>query len=384
MIYLNQAATTYPKPPTVIKAAEQAMALPPSSQYRTFSGEEAKEDVFAACKEALGALFGISNPRRIVLCAGATDGMNRIVRGLELSGERVAVTQAEHNAVLRCVYNILHGSEIEVIGCDGSGRVCLEKLREKVDENTKAIFVNHCSNVTGAVNDLQAIAKIAHEQGCVLVADVSQSAGIFPVDVKGMGIDVLCFTGHKGLYGPQGTGGFYVREGIPFVETRFGGTGVESAKIRFSKEELRQFPRFGEPGTQNAAGIAGLLAGVRFVQQTGVETIRKKERQLLLRLMAGMQKIADTYPRAGVRIYCAGEGPVLSFTMEHLSPQDIGYVLAHGYGITVRTGLHCAPLIHEALHTLPQGTVRVSVSWFNTENEIDAFLQAAAEIAKTA
>lgn len=360
------------------------MALPPSSQYRTFSGEEAGEDVFNACREALGRLFGISDPQRIVFTAGATDGMNRIVRGLGLSEKQVAVTQAEHNAVLRCVYNIWHGSEIEVIGCDETGRVCLQKLQEKINEKTRAVFVNHCSNVTGAVNDLPAIAEIVHKKGCLLVADVSQSAGIFPIDVKGMGIDVLCFTGHKGLYGAQGTGGFYVREGIPFVETRFGGTGTESAKIQFSEEELRQFPRFGEPGTQNAPGIAGLLAGVRFVEKTGMTAIREKEKRLLMQLMAGMQKIADAYPRAGVCIYCAGEGPVLSFTMRHLAPQDIGYVLAHGYGITVRTGLHCAPLMHEALHTLPQGTVRVSLSWFNTEEEIATFLKAAEEIAGTA
>ncbi len=373
MIYLNNAATTYPKPECVKAAVEQVIVLPPSSQYRDFLGtEQTSVNSMQECREALAALFGIQQPERIVFSSGATQGMNQIVRGLCLDGAEILVSQTEHNAVLRTVCNIPRQPKIMVAPCDKQGYLSPSDFEALVTENTKAVFVNHCSNVTGAVADLRAISKMVHEKGALFIADVSQSAGVLPIDVEDMGIDILCFTAHKGLYGIEGSGGYYVRTGIPFVSSEFGGTGVNSRQIRMDKKTWPQ----AEPGTQNLPGIAGLLAGLRFIERTGRETIRKKEIMLLGYLQRGMKELQKQYPGCGLRVFCGGEAPVLSFTMETMKPQDIGYILAGSYGIITRTGLHCAPLIHRAMGTEKNGTVRISLSFFNTIEEMDYFLDA--------
>ena len=385
MIYLNNAATTYPKPECVKKAVEQTIALPPSAQFRTYSGGTNQNsgnfslpsDVIGECKKRLADFFHISDARRIYFTSGATQAMNRIVRGLCLDGAHVVITQNEHNAVLRTIYNIPRNASVSVAPCDSLGRLRLSALQEMITPDTAAVFVNHCSNVTGAVAPLAKISEMAHRNGSLLIVDASQSAGVLPVDVEETGIDILCFTGHKGLYGIQGIGGFYVREGVSFSLSEFGGTGIDSRTVKFEHvHELSQM----EVGTQNEPGIAGLLAGLTFLDETGRRTIWDKEQALLAQLMDGMNHLTNQYPTCGLTCYCTGQAPVLSFTMDTMRPQDIGYLLAHSFDITVRTGLHCAPLIHRAMGTERDGTVRVSLSYFNTEEDVKFFLDAVTQI----
>lgn len=381
MIYLNNAATTYPKPECVKMAVEQTIALPPSSQYRDFSGTgQRSENVMQECRRALASLFGIPQPERIAFSSGATQGMNQIVRGLCLDEAELVVTQTEHNAVLRTVYNIPRKPRIVVVPCDALGHVKPVDFERLVTKHTKAVFVNHCSNVTGAAADLKEISRIVHDKGGLLIVDASQSAGVLPIDVEIMGIDILCFTAHKGLYGIEGSGGFYVKEGVPFVWNEFGGTGIDSRRILMEKEAWPQI----EPGTQNMPGIAGLLAGLKFIEETGRERIYEKELELLRYLQKGMERLQKRYPACGLKVFCSGEAPVLSFTMQTMKPQDIGYILAGSHQIITRTGLQCAPLIHQAMGTQKEGTVRVSLSYFNTEQEMDCLLDALQGLAAVA
>ena len=371
MVYLNQAASTWPKPPRVLQAHAAALSAVPAGQYR--GGTDEGADMMETCRERLGTLLGIADFRRVFFSSGATDSANAVIRGLPLERRRVMATQTEHNSVLRPLMNLRDEvGSVGIIPCDAAGYVDPDRMEALLDNDIAAVFVNHCSNVTGAVQDVRALAERAHRHGALLVLDAAQSAGCLPVRADEWGVDALLFTGHKGLFGPQGTGGYYVREGIPLTPFRYGGTGRDSRRLTYEAGDY-EF----EPGTQNLPGIAALAAGVAYVLEEGVERIARREQALISRLRGGLGAIGP------VRLYGGGQpaGPVLSFTIDGLTPADAAYILESGYGIRVRAGLHCAPLIHSALGTGDAGTVRASVSILNTKDDIDRLTAAVREIA---
>lgn len=348
MIYLNNAATSFPKPPGVLAAVGGALsALPPSSLRSNAPGE----DVQTALRKALGALFHIADWERIFFAASATDALNRVLAGLEVSS--VQAGPENHNSVLRPLLN-------GVLRVDPEG------------PGPALHIVNHCSNVTGEIRDLEEL-RPTLRPGTLLMVDAAQSAGCLPIDVDGWGIDILVFTGHKSLLGPTGTGGYYVRRGIPLRPAQFGGTGRDSRVLKYAEGDWEY-----EVGTPDTVGLAGLKAGVEYVLEQGVEAISARERALTETLVEGLRSIPH------VQLYLpeeAPQGPVVSFNVEGLQPADVGYILQNSYGITVRTGLHCAPLVHRLLGTDPAGTVRASLGAFNTAADVDALLGAVRQIA---
>lgn len=391
MIYLNHAATTYPKPQCVLTAHAAAFNALPGAQFRSSLWDGM--DVFEECRKKTGALFKIKETDRIYFSSGATDSLNALLSGLDFSGKQIITTATEHNSVLRALYNLdtfkndsmfpdpvfIKGypvcqkeSKIVIVPCDREGYVSPGDIEKAITPLTKAIIVNHCSNVTGMVQDMEAIGEIAKKHQLLFIADLSQSAGALPVKADEWGISALAFTGHKSMYGLQGTGGYYVRSGISFKPFRYGGTGRDSKKLIYKEGEY-EF----EPGTRNFYGIAALCAGISYLLERDVMKIMKKEQDLMARLYDGLSR------KQAVTIYGSKErnkGPLLSFTIQGMKPSDIGYILQNGYEMVVRTGMHCAPLIHHHMGTAELGTVRVSISDFTTRQEIEAFLEAVGDI----
>ncbi len=374
MIYLNNGATSWPKPPAVPEAVQACLSGTPASQFRGGSSIM-KKDVEVLCREKLGQLLGIRETERIFFTSGATESMNTVLGGLDY-GEKgsILVTQTEHNSVLRPVYNLeqLKKHPVQIVECTINGTVRRKTLEKTVRPDSRALVVNHCSNVTGCVQDMEMIRDFAKSHGLILIVDVSQSAGCIPVDADKWEADALIFTGHKSLMGIQGTGGFYIRGGVDLKPLKYGGTGRNSAQLTYEKKDYEY-----EVGTQNMPGITGLLAGVEFIEQTGLSAIMEKEAHLMEMLYHGLEEIE------GVKVYGNREacrGPVMSLNFRGLKASDAAYILESGYGIIVRAGFHCSPLIHKAMGTEEGGTVRVSVSWFTEEKDVNEFLRAAKEI----
>ena len=393
MIYLNNAATTYPKPQRVLDAHAAALTNPPSGQFRS-SGFFDQADIFTQCRKSLSALLGISDYERIFFSSGATDSANKVLLGLDLESLEIITTVTEHNSILRPLYNndAIRSDQLHLIGCDAHGRLDLAELEKLADNVSKSneyryesktedkhtnisgiVIVNHCSNVTGMVQNLAEIGRICRQSGLIFMVDASQSAGCLRVDVDEWGIDILIMTGHKSLYGVQGTGAHYVNRNLFLNPVVFGGTGRDSSKLHYEQDEYEY-----EVGTQNAPGIVALYEGIQYIFERDAEQIAIKERFLMKQLYEGLLKLE------AVRIFGSwedNEGPLLSFQMKGLKPSDIAYILETGYGIAVRTGLHCAPLIHERIGSGADGTVRVSISDMTLESEITSFLQAISGIA---
>ncbi|MDO4866643.1 MAG: aminotransferase class V-fold PLP-dependent enzyme [Clostridia bacterium] len=371
MIWLNQAATTFPKPRCVLDAHTAALSAPPEGQFRSNAARNG--DAFDRCRENLGKLLGISAVDHIYFTSGATDAANALISGLPLTGKRVLATQTEHNSVLRPLMNLTDRvGGVDIVPCDALGRVDPAAAARMLSEPAAALFVNHCSNVTGMVQDIPTLAEIAHRCGTLLVLDASQSAGCLPVDADAWGVDALIFTGHKALFGPQGTGGYYVRPGVPLRPFRYGGTGRNSRRLTYEYGDYEY-----EVGTQDAPGIAALNAGIEYVLERGVNAIHDNERGMMKALFEGLAAIP------GVMLYgdyARCRGPLISFNIRELTPSDVAYILSGSYGITVRAGLHCSPLIHDAMGTSENGTVRVSVSDMNTKADIEALIAAVREI----
>ena len=375
MIYLNNAATSYPKPESVKAALMRCVSeIPDALQRGTGPTGVIGCGNFDLCRRKLAALFNTGNPERIFFTSGATESLNLIARGMRKDPDsRVLATATEHNSVLRPLYEEFGASRVDIVPCDRDGIVNPDSVRSKIDSRTVAFFVNHCSNVSGAVQDLGALKSAIAGTDALFVVDASQSAGEIPIDIAGCGIDVLAFTAHKGLCGIQGTGGIYIRDGVYCRPLKSGGTGVDSWKLQLSEEDFSY-----EAGTQNGPGIAALEAGVDSIFETGIGTVRDRVHGLITRLYDGLARLP------GVRVIgtpsASGWGPLLSFTVDGFLPSDIGFILSEAYGIRVRTGLHCAPLIHECLGTAPHGTVRVSPSFLTPEADVDALIAAVSDI----
>jgi selenocysteine lyase/cysteine desulfurase len=375
LVYLNNAATTWPKPDCVLKALNDAAAGLPQGQFR---GTGSSIDVFAELKKELAALFHTSDPARFVMTSGATDSLNYLIRGLGIPADEYCITATEHNSVLRPLYNI-PGIAVDpgpvVVPCDRHGIVDPDLMEKSLRAGTKVILLNHCSNVTGAVQNAKAVGEIARRHGLIFLLDTSQSAGCLPVDIDGWGVDGLVFTGHKSLLGVQGTGGFYAGARLHLAPVRFGGTGRNSRQITYDFQDPADIEY--ETGTQNGPGAAALLAGVRWILEKSVEKIAGEEHAKMTALIDFLENLP------GITVFGAdakNHGPVLSFRADRFSPSDLSYILQNSYGIVTRTGLHCAPLIHRFIGSDPGGTVRISVSPFTTEEDILSFEEAMREI----
>ena len=379
MIYLDNAATSFPKPESVYQAVDHfnrcVGANPGRSGYAT---ARKAGKIVAETREALARLFHVDDPSQIVFASNATEALNLGLKGLLLPGDHIVTTVTDHNSVLRPLRSLAEQKNVNVtwVECNGTGFIDPEVIRAALRSDTKLVCMTHASNVTGTVHDISTISDLVHENGTLLMVDAAQTAGCVPIDVQEMQIDLLAFTGHKGLMGPQGTGGLYIKPGIesqiqPFCE---GGTGSQSSSDR----QPEKIPDRFEGGTHNTPGLAGLGAGVHFVLETGVEAIQTHKRVLTERLLDRLASVP------GLKVYGPSRGmhrvSVVSFTLENWPPLNLAHLLASGFDIATRSGLHCAPLIHQYLGTSDTGTVRASIGYFNTADDIDALCDALEQI----
>ena len=375
MIYLDNAATTIHKPEGVAQAMVQALSSLGNSGRGAHEATLDASRIIYGTREKLARLFGIKDPMRIAFTCNATESLNIAINGLFEKGDHVITTMCEHNSVLRPLYRLEeNGVELSILPADSKGVPMYGELEQLIQKNTRAIVITHASNLSGNVTDLGRVSAIAQKYKLLLVVDASQSAGCIPIDVEKMEIDVLCFTGHKGLMGPQGTGGIYVREGLEIRPLKVGGSGVHS----YDREHPKEMPTALEAGTLNGTGIAGLFSSLDFILDTGVETIHKKEMKLAKRFFDGIKDLPE------VTVYGDWQNSERTAIVSvNLGTEESGQVsdwLWEDYGIAVRAGAHCAPLMHKALGTEKQGAVRFSFSYFNTEEEVDAAIQALKEI----
>jgi cysteine desulfurase family protein len=399
-IYMDNAATSFPKPRQVIDAMAHFMTHVGGNPGRSKSDQATEASrIVEGTRSALARLFNVPDPKRIVFTLNATEALNTVIYGVLNPGDHVIITQMEHNSVIRPVRHLERAGivTVSVVPCDKMGFCDAKALREMVRENTRLVAVNHASNVCGTIQDMEAIRAAAGD--VPLLLDVAQTAGVLPIDVQEMGIDFLAFTGHKGLCGPQGTGGLYVREDLDIRPLKRGGTGTLSEQ----DEQPAAFPDFLESGTQNNVGIAGLGAGVNFVMETGIEKIRRHEMELLSAFVDGtvgtvgltlygplkperqLAIVSVTFDEAlpeGLHHTIGGcGGRAIPATFESVHPHEAGAILKDRYEISVRVGLHCAPLAHKALGSFPDGTVRFSLGYFNTLEEVEIAASAVRKIA---
>ncbi len=377
MIYLDNAATTLHKPQQVIDAVVHAMQSMGNCARGTHEEAlDAARTVYDA-RVRLASLFGCPRVDHVAFTANSTEALNIAINGLIDPGDHVISTDLEHNSVLRPLYRLEaeRGAELSFVPADKLGNVDYADFERLMKPNTRAVVCTNASNLTGTVLDIERIAKTAHSHGALVIVDASQTAGCWPIDMKKMGIDVLCFTGHKGLMGPQGTGGICVKEGIEIRPFKVGGSGVQS----YSRTHPAEYPTRLEAGTLNGHGIAGLGAAAKFKSETGVENIHAKERSLMLRFYEGVKNIE------GVTVYgdfTKDKTAIVALNIWDYESGEVSYELSQGYGIATRPGAHCAPRMHKALGTAEVGAVRFSFSFYNTEEEIDEAIRAVAELAK--
>lgn len=377
MIYLDNAATSFPKPERVYVEMDRCMrqycANPGRSGHRL--ALEAGRAIYRT-RERLCRLFNIESPMQVVFTSNATEALNLGIKGLLKEGDHVVTTSVEHNSVARPLTALkAKGVSVTYVGCDLKGYLNPRDIERAIKKNTALIVITHASNVTGTLMPVKEVGLIAKERGIPFMLDAAQTAGIYDIDVRDMNIDILAFPGHKGLMGPQGTGGLYISENLDVLQMKEGGTGSRS-------EELAQpvvVPDRYESGTPNTAGIVGLGEGVGFILEKGTAAIREHEEELTGMLLQGLEQIK------GVKIY----GPVnpglqagvVSINIGDGDSGEISYILDRSYDIATRSGLHCSPLAHRTIGTFDQGTVRFSIGYFNTREDIEAALRAVEEIA---
>lgn len=374
-IYLDNAATTMHKPECVVQAVVNAM------QHMGNSGRGAHDvsldtsRIIFSAREMISDLMNLGNPKQVAFTCNSTEALNTAIMGLFGAGDHIISTVMEHNSVLRPLYVLENmGAEVSFVPCDEKGCLRTDLLDSYVKENTKALVCTHASNLTGNANDLELLGTFCKKHGLLFIVDASQTAGVLPIDMQKMNIDVVCFTGHKGLYGPQGTGGLCVREGLEIRPLKSGGSGIHT----YMKHHPKDMPTALEAGTLNGHGIAGLHAALEFLKETGTETIHKKEIALMRRFLDGIKDIEclklygdfDTDDRAAV----------VSLNLGDYDSSEVSDELSYSYEISTRPGAHCAPLMHESMGTVDQGMVRFSFSWFNTEEDVDTAIRALHEL----
>lgn len=378
MIYLDNAATTFPKPESVYKAIEDCMRIYCANPGRSGHKMAYKSAlVVEDSRDSIAKLFNIKNPMNVVYTFNATDSLNLAIKGLLKSGDHVITTSMEHNSVLRPIMELEKiGVEHTFVQADKEGKIKPSTIENAIKENTKLIVTTHASNVVGTIVDIESIGLIAKKHSIIYLVDASQSAGVCPIDVEKMNIDMLAMPGHKCLLGPQGTGVLYVNDKIKLKSQREGGTGSNSEEI--VQPDL--YPDKYESGTHNTPGIAGLGAGVEFILETGTEKILEHERQLTQYFIDELSKIENViiYGPKDARERLA----VIAINISNVDSGEITFKLDKNYDIATRSGIHCAPLAHKTLGTLNQGAVRFSFGYFNTMDDIKIAIDAIKDIAK--
>lgn len=408
MIYFDYAATSLGKPECVINAVVRAMQT--MGNCGRSAGEQslnAARMVYEA-REKLAGFFGCENPRNVVFTCNATESLNITIQGTLKAGDHVITTDLEHNSVLRPLYALeKEGLEISFLRADEKGCVCYDDLEELIKPNTRAIICTHASNLTGNLLDIEKIGLFAKAHNLLFIVDASQTAGVFPIDMKRMHIDILAFTGHKSMLGPQGTGGLCVADGIVIEPLKRGGSGVQS----YLKEHPAEMPTRLEAGTLNAHGIAGLSAAVSYIQDVGMDNIREKEQLLARRFLEGIRDIdgikiygdftgiqetfgamegkseteseEETEKGLGIKKCCmSGRAPIIALNWKDVESTELADALMEEYGIATRAGAHCAPRMHQALGTVEQGAVRFSFGYANTLEEVDQAVKALKELCR--
>jgi cysteine desulfurase family protein len=327
-------------------------------------------------REALADLFNASDPSRIVFTQNATHALNLALAGLLHAGDHVVTTSLEHNSVMRPLRHLERsGVEVTVVTCTREGLLDVGDVRRALRANTRLVVTMHGSNVVGTLMPVGEVATLAREHRIPYLVDASQTAGTIPIDVQGLGLDLLAFTGHKGLLGPTGTGGLYIDERVAIEPLIRGGTGSDSAR----EIQPAFLPDAYESGTLNVAGIAGLGAAARFLSDIGIETVKTHEQELVAQFITGASEIPGitVYGPRDAALHCG----VVSFTIAGATPSDVALILDESFEIMARSGLHCAPSAHRTLDTFPAGTVRFSFGWFNTTGEVNTAVEALREIA---
>ena len=391
MIYLDSAATSFYRPPQVAEAVAEAIRSIGNCSRGVHREALAGARIVFETRQLIAQLFHAPGPEQVAFTANATQSLNIAVKGLIAPGDRVVTTVLEHNSVLRPLYEMEKmGAELIVVGCERekgdsrennniertaqtAGRLDLEALKEAITPGTRAVVMTHASNLTGNCQNLSMVGAWCRQAGALFIVDASQTAGVFPIDMERDRIDVLCFTGHKGLMGPQGTGGLCVREGLVIRPLLSGGSGIRT----FEKTHPSQMPTALEAGTLNGHGIAGLRAALYYIKEQGMDQLRKREQFLMKRFYEQVREIPD------IRIYGdfsqKNRAPIVSLNLGDEDSAAVSDYLSQEYGIAVRPGGHCAPLMHLALGTKEQGAVRFSFSHFNTEEHIDTAVRALRE-----
>ena len=381
LLYLDNAATSFPKPEAVYAFMDQF--------YRKFGVNPGRSgfdlcieagDILEGTRKSLASFFGGADPDRLVFSYNSTDALNIAIFGLLQKGDHAISTTLEHNSVLRPLYHLSEdeGVEVDYVPFDARGFVDPDDFKKRFREKTRLVVVNHASNVLGTVQPVKEIGRLCKERGVPFLIDASQTAGKIPIDIQELNVDVVAFTGHKSLLGPTGIGGLYVGDGVEIRHTRAGGTGVRSAVRR----HLEEYPYRLEYGTTNVLGVAGLRAGLGWLQEKGLDSIHHHEMALVARLRDGLRDVE------GVVSYCQDDLTdhiaVYVFNVEGIEASNTGTMLDVDHNIACRTGLHCAPLVHEGIGTTQiHGAVRFGIGPFNTEEQIDVATGAVEEIAAT-
>lgn len=377
MIYLDNAATTLQKPQCVIDAVVQAMTTMGNAARGAHSSALSAARMVYETRCKIAKRFGCGLAENVIFTANSTEALNIAISGIFEPGDHVITTDLEHNSVLRPLYRLEEQGilSLSFVTADRQGNPDYTAFETLIRPNTRAIVCTHASNLTGNIVDIAAVGAIARKHGLLFVVDASQTAGVVPIDMEGMHIDILCFTGHKSLMAPQGTGGLCIREGVEIRPFKVGGSGVHS----YDREQPKPYPTRLEAGTLNTHGIAGLSAALDFIAETGMEKIREKEIALMQRFSEGVSGIE------GVTLYGDFENHRTAVVALNIRDYDSGAVadaLSEEFGIATRAGAHCAPRMHMALGTENQGAVRFSFGWFNTEEEVDKAIEAITQLAK--
>ena len=375
MIYLDNAATTLYKPSCVAEAVVNAMGNLGNSGRGVHGTSLTASRVIYDTRAALAALFNAPSPARVAFTSNSTEALNTAILGLFSAGDHVISTDLEHNSVLRPLYLLQQqGVAVDFVPADTQGQIHYEDFEKLLRPNTRAIVCTHASNLTGDTLDIARIGKFAHEHGLLFVVDASQTAGALPIDMKEMHIDALCFTGHKSLMGPQGTGGLCVAEGVEIRPLKSGGTGVQT----YLPHQPVEMPTHLAAGTLNGHGIAGLGAALDFINSVGIKAIHNHEMTLMQRFYEGVRNLE------GVTIYgdfTCDRAPIVTLNIGDIPSGEVADILSGEFSIATRAGAHCAPRLHTALGTVEQGAVRFSFGYYNTAEDVDAAIAAVRSIA---
>lgn len=377
MIYLDNAATTMYKPQVVIDAVVNAMTRMGNAGRGANEASLSASRIIFDTRDRLCKLFNGTNPKQIVFTNNSTESLNIAIKGLLNPGDHVITTMLEHNSVLRPLYEMREkGVKLTIVKSNKMGTLDINDIEAAITDETKMIVCTNGSNLTGNYVNVGEIGKLAKERGILFVVDASQTAGVFPIDVQEMNIDVLCFTGHKGLLGPQGTGGMYVREGLVIRPLKVGGSGIKT----YSKTHPVEMPTALEAGTLNGHGIAGLHAALGYLEEEGIDNIRAREQELMWRFYEAVKEIPNVtvYGDFSTKNRCA----VVTLNIGDYDSSEVSDALLMDYNISTRPGGHCAPLMHEALGTVEQGAVRFSFSHYNTDEDVETAIRAIRELSQ--